>query len=53
MFACDVLSGEFVANSETTESGYFGLNDLPPLSIKRTTKEQLVQLLQDDQVYVD
>ncbi|RSL36403.1 NUDIX hydrolase N-terminal domain-containing protein [Enterococcus durans] len=53
VFACDVLSGEFVANSETTESGYFGLNDLPPLSIKRTTKEQLVQLLQDHQVYVD
>ncbi|OTN75722.1 hypothetical protein A5886_000798 [Enterococcus sp. 8G7_MSG3316] len=53
VFACDVLSGEFAANSETIQSGYFGLEALPPLSVKRTTKEQLIHLLEDDHLYVE
>ena len=53
VFACDVLSGEFVANSETMQSGYFGLDALPPLSMKRTTKEQLVRLLEEDPVFIE
>lgn len=53
VFACDALSGEFAANSETIQSGYFGLEALPPLSVKRTTKEQLIHLLEDDHLYVE
>lgn len=53
VFACDVLSGEFAANSETIQSGYFGLEALPTLSVKRTTKEQLIHLLEDDHLYVE
>lgn len=53
VFACEVVSGAFVANSETVQSHYFELEDLPTLSMKRTTKEQLVQLVQDNQLYVE
>ena len=38
---CELLGGEFRANSETLASGYFGLNDLPPLSEDKTTAEQI------------
>lgn len=41
VFECEVLSGYFVENSETTRCEYFSLNNLPKLSIKRTTIEQL------------
>jgi len=53
VFACEVISGAFAANSETVQSHYFELEDLPTLSMKRTTKEQLVQLVQDNQLYVE
>ena len=36
-----VLGGEFEANSETTESGWFGLDELPELDNGKTTKEQI------------
>ena len=38
---CTYLSGEFKENIETTESGYFTLDNLPPLATTKTTKEQL------------
>lgn len=38
---CELLGGEFRANSETLASGYFGLNELPPLSEDKTTAEQI------------
>ena len=38
---CELLRGEFRANSETLASGYFGLNELPPLSEDKTTAEQI------------
>ncbi|WP_312542488.1 NUDIX hydrolase [Enterococcus sp.] len=53
VFACEVISGAFAANSETVQSHYFELEDLPTLSMKRTTKEQLLQLVQDNQLYVE
>lgn len=38
---CDLLGGSFQENSETVASGYFSLDDLPPLSENKNTKEQI------------
>ena len=38
---CHVTGGHFTPNTETTESGYFALDDLPPLSETRNTFEQI------------
>ncbi len=39
---CNILGGEFVENNETTEIGYFSLEEIPDdLSEDRTTKEQI------------
>lgn len=40
-FLCTCLGGEFVPNSETTETGYFGLDELPNLATAKVTKEQI------------
>lgn len=40
-FLARSLGGEFVANSETLASGYFALDELPGLSVNKTTKEQI------------
>lgn len=40
-FLCSVIGGEFVPNSETTEIGYFGLEELPVLATAKVTKEQI------------
>lgn len=40
-FLCHVHGGAFVPNSETTESGYFGLEELPELATAKVTKEQI------------
>jgi len=40
-FLCTQLGGSFQPNSETIASGYFGLEDLPPLAESKTTKEQI------------
>ncbi|MDH6364187.1 ADP-ribose pyrophosphatase YjhB (NUDIX family) [Enterococcus sp. PF1-24] len=45
VFRCEVLSGEFQENLETLQMDYFSLAELPALSKKRTTKEQLQQLV--------
>ena len=36
-----LVGGEFRPNSETTASGYFSLEDLPPLAEEKTTAEQV------------
>lgn len=41
LMLCDLLEGEFKNNTETVESGFFALDNLPPLSLGRTTEEQL------------
>lgn len=46
VFDCKILSGSFTENLETSQMGYFAIEDLPVLSKKRTTKEQLNQLMQ-------
>ena len=38
---CRATGGEFHENSETTESAYFPLDDLPPLAEEKNTPEQL------------
>ena len=38
---CRLLGGEFRENLETTESGWFTLEALPPLDLEKTTPEQL------------
>ncbi|MBK5073030.1 NUDIX hydrolase [Budviciaceae bacterium CWB-B4] len=38
---CEVIGGHFVANSETLESGWFGLEQLPELSEDKTTVQQI------------
>lgn len=38
---CTYISGEFKENIETLGSGYFSLDNLPPLAESKTTKEQI------------
>lgn len=38
---CTALGGEFTENSETTESGYFSLEELPPLAEEKNNREQI------------
>ena len=38
---CTLLGGEFRENLETTESGWFALDELPELDLEKTTPEQL------------
>lgn len=38
---CTLLGGSFQENSETVASGYFSLEDLPPLSENKTTEAQI------------
>lgn len=40
-FLCTVIGGEFAPNSETTESHYFGLDELPILATAKVTEEQI------------
>lgn len=49
--ACEVRGGEFVQNVETTASGYFTPDRLPPLAEGKTTREQIelcLELAADD-----
>ena len=38
---CKAIGGSFQPNSETLDSGYFGLDDLPVLSTSKTTEAQI------------
>ena len=38
---CDLLGGCFLENSETIAIGYFSMDNLPPLSKNKTTREQI------------
>jgi ADP-ribose pyrophosphatase YjhB (NUDIX family) len=51
MTVCKRLSGSFTANIETSDSRFFGLDDLPELSPGRTTRDQVelcFSAVQDD-----
>lgn len=38
---CRVISGEFQENLETTEMGYYSLDDLPELNVRKTDEREL------------
>ncbi|GEL78018.1 NUDIX hydrolase [Tenuibacillus multivorans] len=38
---CELVSGAFEKNIETVESGFYDFDELPPLSTRRNTKEQI------------
>lgn len=38
---CDIISGNFKPNTETSESDFFSIEDLPELSTERNTLEQI------------
>lgn len=40
-FQCEILGGEFVPNSETTDSGFFAPDSLPVLALGKSTPEQI------------
>lgn len=46
---CTVLGGSFQANTETTESGYFALEELPELAEEKNTREQIAMCFAAEQ----
>lgn len=38
---CEIVGGQAAEGVETSDVGFFGANELPPLSIPRNTKEQI------------
>ena len=40
-YLCESLGGDFVPNMETSESGYFPENGLPPLAVEKRSEEQV------------
>lgn len=38
---CEALGGSFAPNTETIASGYFSLEELPPLAMQKNTPEQI------------
>lgn len=40
-FLCKKIGGSFVENLETTDSRYFGIDELPDLCVDKTTEEQI------------
>lgn len=54
VFDCTVNDdGLFKENIETSDMDFFTLDDLPPLSLNRTTKEQLTTLSTSKNIYFD
>jgi len=43
---CDLIGGEAAASKETEEVGFFRENDIPELSVARTTPSQLARLFE-------
>ncbi len=42
---CSLLGGEFQVNNETTASGWFDLENLPPLAEEKTNRDQIALCL--------
>ena len=40
-FQCEILGGAFAANTETSESGFFSLEEWPPLAETKCSEEQV------------
>jgi ADP-ribose pyrophosphatase YjhB (NUDIX family) len=43
---CEIIGGEAKAGLETSDVGFFDINDLPELSVRRVTKEQLIKMFE-------
>jgi ADP-ribose pyrophosphatase YjhB (NUDIX family) len=41
LFLCDIVGGEARTSNETSEVGFFPRHDLPPLSVGRSTADQI------------
>lgn len=55
---CELIDGHFEKNSETIDSAYFSIDELPPLATQKVTKEQIAMCFEayhspDWQVYFD
>lgn len=44
VFLCDLLGGEAAPSMETSDVGFFGFDDLPPLSEQRTNQRHLEEV---------
>jgi len=53
IFGCSIIGGSFITNNETSNSAFFALDDLPILSQKRTTEEQLAILAKGNLPYFE
>jgi hypothetical protein len=42
-FWCEIIDGELTPSIETPEVGFFGRDELPPISTARVTEEQIQQ----------
>jgi len=45
-FLCKIIGGEANTNIETTDVGFFDINELPELSVARITKKQIRRLFE-------
>lgn len=45
-YLCELIGGSFSPNSETVKSGYFSMEDLPPLAEAKCSKEQIQMCFQ-------
>ncbi len=41
---CEITGGEATAGIETSEVGFFDINNLPELSVRRVTKDQILKM---------
>lgn len=53
IFSCSIIEGSFVENNETSNMDFFALDNLPKLSVKRTTREQLEYLHKQKNTYFE
>ena len=42
-FWCEIIGGELAPSIETSEVGFLGIDELPPISTARVTEEQIKQ----------
>jgi ADP-ribose pyrophosphatase YjhB (NUDIX family) len=45
-FVCELIAGKATPSNETSEVGFFAPDDLPPLSVGRTTPEQISRMFE-------
>jgi ADP-ribose pyrophosphatase YjhB (NUDIX family) len=43
---CEIVGGESKTGVETSEVGFFGIDELPELSVRRVTREQIIKMFE-------